>query len=84
VLSPSELRQVGGGQVVAGAPLGLLGPGTGLGVSGLVPADSGHRAIPIEGEGGHVTLPATNDREEQVITALRRRFGHVSAERAVS
>ena len=39
VLSPAELRQVGGGRAVAGGPLGLLGPGTGLGVSGLLPAD---------------------------------------------
>jgi glucokinase len=83
-LTPSELRQVGGGQPVAGEPLGLLGPGTGLGVSGLLPAGSGHRAIPIEGEGGHVTLAASSEREELVIAALRRRFGHASAERAVS
>jgi glucokinase len=83
-LSPAELRPVGGGQAVAGEPLGLLGPGTGLGVSGLVPAGGAHRAIPLDGEGGHVTLAATNDREEAVIASLRRRFGHASAERAVS
>jgi glucokinase len=83
-LQPSDLRQVGGGQSVAGAPLGLVGPGTGLGVSGLLPAGGGHRAIPINGEGGHVTLPAVNEREERVVAALRRRFGHASAERASS
>jgi glucokinase len=53
-------------------------------VSALLPAGNGHRAIPIAGEGGHVTLPATNEREEQVVAALRRRFGHASAERALS
>jgi glucokinase len=84
VLQRAELRQVGPGQPVAGAPLALLGPGTGLGVSGLLPAGSGHRAIPLGGEGGHVTLPPTNDREDAVVAALRRRFGHASAERAVS
>jgi glucokinase len=84
VLSPDDLRPVGTGQPVAGAPLGLLGPGTGLGVSGLLPAGAGHRAIPLGGEGGHVTLAATNEREEAVIASLRRRFGHASAERAVS
>ena len=83
-LDPAELRQVGGGHAVAGTPLALLGPGTGLGVSGLLPAGSGHSAIPIEGEGGHVTLAASDEREEQVVRALRRRFGHASAERAVS
>ena len=38
----------------AGAPIGVLGPNTGLGVSGLIPCDRGHAAL--AGEGGHVTL----------------------------
>ena len=83
-LSKDEVRQVGPGQAVAGAPLGLLGPGTGLGVSGLLPARGEQRAIPINGEGGHVTLAAVHAREEAVIRRLRDRFGHASAERAVS
>jgi glucokinase len=36
-LQDSEKLQIGGGKVRAGAPLGLLGAGTGLGVSGLIP-----------------------------------------------
>lgn len=83
-LAADELRQVGGGQAVAGLPLGLLGPGTGLGVSGLLPAREGQRAIPINGEGGHVTLAAADAQEEAVIRRLRERFGHASAERALS
>ncbi|HJV62820.1 MAG TPA: glucokinase [Albitalea sp.] len=83
-LQPSELRQVGGGAPVEGAPLALLGAGTGLGVSGLLPAGSGHRAIPINGEGGHATLAAADERDQQVVAILRRRFGHASAERALS
>lgn len=83
-LQAADLRQVGGGRPVEGAPLALLGPGTGLGVSGLLPASAGHRAIPLNGEGGHVTLPATDECEERVVAALRRRFGHASAERALS
>lgn len=83
-LAPTDLRQVGGGQPVPGAPLALLGAGTGLGVSGLLPAGSGHRAIPLNGEGGHVTLAAVDDHEDAVIRVLRRRFGHASAERALS
>ena len=83
-LSPDEVVQVGGGAPVPNAPLGLVGPGTGLGVSGLLPAMAGHGAIPINGEGGHATLAATDDREEAVLRAMRQRFGHVSAERAVS
>jgi glucokinase len=81
-LDASQLRRVGGGAAVAGAPLALLGPGTGLGVSGLLPARGGQ--VPISGEGGHVTLAAADAREAEVIELLRRRFGHASAERALS
>src|SRR5690606_25831944 len=78
------LLQVGGAQGQPGAPVALIGPGTGLGVSGLLPAPQGGRLVPIAGEGGHATLAATNGREEAVIDELRRRYGHVSAERAIS
>jgi glucokinase len=83
-LAGEDLRAVGGGQAVANAPLGLLGAGTGLGVSGLLPAQGGRNAIPINGEGGHVTLAPADAREEQVVRILRRQFGHPSAERALS
>jgi glucokinase len=84
VLDAAELRQVGGGTPLAGAPLALLGAGTGLGVSGLLPAQAGRRAIPVNGEGGHVTLAGVDEREDRVIAVLRGRFGHASAERALS
>ena len=83
-LTPADLRAVGGGQAVPNAPMGLLGPGTGLGVSGLLPAVGGRSAIPINGEGGHVTLAPVNELEEKVVRFLRRQFGHPSAERALS
>ncbi|HET7868399.1 MAG TPA: glucokinase [Burkholderiaceae bacterium] len=83
-LAPADLQQVGGAHAVAGAAVGLIGPGTGLGVSGLLwPAEGGH-PVPINGEGGHVTLAPCDDVESAVLAVLRRRFGHVSAERAVS
>lgn len=83
-LSASDRRQVGPGEPAAQAPIGLLGPGTGLGVSGLLPAHGGRSAIPINGEGGHVTLAGTEPLEDAVIGRLRSRFGHASAERALS
>ena len=83
LLAREELRQVGGGQAVANAAIGLIGPGTGLGVSGLWAGAAGP-ALPINGEGGHVTLAAADASEEGVLALLRRRFGHCSAERAVS
>ena len=84
-LPPSGLHQIAGraGQAAPG-PLGLIGPGTGLGVSGLLPAREGRKALPIAGEGGHVTLAPTSPLEDAVVAKLRRRYGHVSAERALS
>ncbi len=79
VLDASHLRQVGPGRPVPGAPLGLIGPGTGLGVSALVDG-----RIALSGEGGHATLAAADAQEAAVIELLRQRFGHVSAERALS
>jgi glucokinase len=81
-LKPPDLRQLGAGHAVAGAPLAVLGPGTGLGVSCYVPAADGGRVL--ASEGGHVTLPSTSAREDLVIERLRERFGHVSCEHAVS
>ncbi len=63
-------------------PMAVLGAGTGLGVAGLAPCNSGWTAIP--GEGGHVTLAAADDEEADVLAALRREFGHVSAEAVLS
>lgn len=81
-LGNSDLTRVGGGSAIAGRAIGLLGAGTGLGVSGLVPCDGDY--VPIESEGGHVTLPAANAHEAELIAVLARRTPHVSAERALS
>lgn len=79
-LPAAELRQIGGGAAVPGVAMGLVGAGTGLGVSGLLPDGRGGW-VPLEGEGGHVTLPATTARERIVMDGLIRRYGHASAER---
>ncbi len=81
-LLPAELHAVGGGTAVAGAARALLGAGTGLGVSGLMPVGAGH--VPVVGEGGHATLAGANADEDRVIERLRGRYGHVSAERVLS
>jgi glucokinase len=82
LLEPAELRQVGGGAGVPGTAVALIGAGTGLGVSGLVP--SGERWIPIQGEGGHTAFSPMDEREDGVLRVLRERYGHVSTERVVS
>lgn len=81
-LKPRDVHQLGAGQAVAGAPLAVLGPGTGLGVSCYVPGPAG--GLVIASEGGHATLPSTSAREDLVIERLRERFGYVSGEHAVS
>jgi glucokinase len=81
-LGPQDIRSIGGGVSVAGAVAAVLGPGTGLGVASLVRAPGG--SVVLGSEGGHVTLPGTSAREDAVIGHLRRRFGHVSAEKALS
>jgi glucokinase len=82
-LPASELRQVGGGTGDPDKAIALLGAGTGLGVSGLVPDGAGGW-VPLEGEGGHVTLPAVSARERLVMDGLTRLYGRASAERLCS
>jgi len=81
-LTAADVSQIGGGKAVAGAPIGLIGPGSGLGVSTLVA--SGVAVISLQGEGGHVTMAAADEREAAVLDLMRRRFDHVSAERVLS
>ena len=81
-LGADEVRPIGGGRAVAGAPCAVLGPGTGLGVSGLLPGPAG--AATLAGEGGHASLSAADAVEDRLIDWLRRRHGHVSAERVLS
>ena len=82
-LAARDLRAVGGGVASPGGNRAVLGPGTGLGVSGLVANGSGGWSA-IVGEGGHATLAATTAREASMLAVLRERFGHASAERALS
>lgn len=81
-LEARDLRQIGEGHVVPNAPRGAIGPGTGLGVSGLAPAGDGWTAI--ASEAGHCSFAPQNDLEIEILRILRRRFGHVSDERLVS
>ena len=72
-----ELLQVGGLAPVEGAPKAVIGPGTGLGVSGLIPSPAGY--VPLAGEGGHTSFPPFDDAEMAVWQYAKQRYGHVSA-----
>jgi glucokinase len=81
-LASDEYAQIGGGVAEPDGPIGVIGPGTGLGMSSIVR----HRGrwIHLPGEGGHATMPAVTDEEADVLRVMRRRWQHVSAERALS
>jgi glucokinase len=81
-LEPSQRIQVGGGEALTGRTIGLIGPGTGLGVSGIVPVNG--RWAPLASEGGHASFAPCDDTEDALLQALRRSFGHGSAERLLS
>ena len=83
ILKPADVRPIGKGSAVVGSTIALLGPGTGLGVSGLVPDCAGNFTA-LAGEGGHVTLAANDDAQANLLGILRRKFQHVSAERVLS
>ena len=80
-LRAHDIRVLAGGEAVNGEPMAVIGPGTGLGMAGLLRDGN---ATFVATEGGHATLPGTNPREDAVVAHLRTRFGHASAERALS
>jgi len=81
-LGPADLMQVGGGSARPESAIGLVGAGTGLGVSGLLPSDG--RWVPLHSEGGHVAFSPLDEREVTVLRHCWQRYDHVSAERFVS
>lgn len=82
-LNGRDLEQIGSGEPVHDAPKGLIGPGTGLGVSALVRSRRGEW-VPIAGEGGHVSLAPSCAREADILRVLWQTYPHVSAERVIS
>lgn len=81
-LAERDRVQVGGGAPIDGAPIGVIGPGTGLGVGALVPIGRG--TIAIAGEGGHATMMPATAQESAILDLMRKRYDHVSAERLLS
>ena len=82
MLADHQRRQIGGGTVRADSVIGLLGAGTGLGVSGLVP--SGGSWLALRSEGGHATFSPANEIEVAILQYAWRTWDHVSSERFLS
>lgn len=85
-LGREDRRTIGpalpGSEGPAQGPLAVLGPGSGLGVAALLLTGTG--SLPLVSEGGHATMPATDEVEAEIISLLRQDFGHVSGERLLS
>ena len=81
-LTHDDYIQIGEGHVQPGCPAVALGPGTGLGVAGLITDDHGHPHV-ITGEGGHIDFAPVTEAEIEVFRHMRARFGRVSIERLI-
>jgi len=81
-LKSEDLMQVGPGKPVPHAVLGVLGPGTGLGVSGGIPTVDGF--VTLGSEGGHVNFAPSDEREFAILQTAWREWRHVSNERLIS
>jgi len=81
-LVPHQRRQVGGGLARDRSVVGLLGAGTGLGVSGLIPAAEGWVALGTEG--GHASFSPRDEREIAILRYGLQSFAHLSHERLLS
>lgn len=81
-LQEKDRMQVGGGMPVPKSVIGVLGPGTGLGVSGLIPTADGF--VTLGSEGGHVNFAPCDEREYAILQFAWREWSHVSTERLIS
>jgi glucokinase len=81
-LSEAQKFRIGPDVPAGHGSIGIVGPGTGFGMSSLIPM--GREWVLVAGEGGHATLAASTDEEFSIIKMLRKRWSHVSAERVLS
>lgn len=71
-LAAHEVEQIGGTAGALGRPVAVVGPGTGLGVSALIPSGGGWTALPTQG--GHLAFAPADAREQAVLECLRQRY----------
>jgi glucokinase len=82
----AKLRVLGnaGAPKKKGASVGVLAAGTGLGEAVLIWDAERRRFVPTGTEGGHTDFAPADEIEIELLTFLRKRFGHVSYERILS
>ena len=77
-LGDHHVEKIGGGEPLPHAGRVVLGPGTGLGVAGLIRSDS--KWIPVPGEGGHMDIGPRTPRDYQIWPHIETLEGRVSGE----
>jgi glucokinase len=77
-----DLMQVGGGAPAQNSVIGVLGPGTGLGCSGVIPTTDGF--VTLGSEGGHTNFAPADEREYAILQYAWQTWPHVSNERLIS
>lgn len=82
LLTRDDLMEVGTGRRVAGAPMLLSGPGTGLGTALILPREDGYEVLPSEA--GHMRLGAVTTDEARIVAHLVRDLGPVAVEHVLS
>ncbi len=82
LLNSDELRTLNKGSSVPGN-IGVVAPGTGLGIGFLVALDGG-KFQAIASEGGHADFAPKNKDELDLLIHLQKKYGHVSLERILS
>ncbi|HEY3054402.1 MAG TPA: glucokinase [Thermoanaerobaculia bacterium] len=81
-LGPEDLVSLQQGKRDRAAPIGILGAGTGLGEA-MVTFDR-QEWIVIPSEGGHADFAPQDEEQMRLLSALQKKYGHVSWERLVS
>jgi glucokinase len=83
-LPPVDFRHVTGPQedLPAAGVIGILGPGTGLGVAHVLRTGGTYHVM--ESEGGHVDFAPLDSIDDGILARLRARYRRVSTERVVS
>jgi glucokinase len=81
-LGPADRVELGGEGPQAGAAIGVLGPGTGLGVAGLAWSPAGWQAL--ASEGGHAAFAVEDATEFAMLERLLTGRERLSVERVVS
>ncbi len=81
-LTPDELVTLNAGAPTEGGALGVIAPGTGLGEGFLV--WDGMHYLPQSSEGGHASFSPITAEQIALLSYLKARYGHISAERVCS